>query len=181
MWQQWFIPNAKTRADRKMALSKRSSYQIRLLQAIGILFAAPFLVGTFGFAVRLANVYSRTGYLSISILQYLSAGLLTFGLALGILGSTFALTSRSFCARMLWTALTLFGLSHVILGLVTRRAFENAVISHTSSATIFLLPAGLWACSVWLAVKAHSADKVELQSIETQLTNEEQPLPLSQP
>lgn|GEM_PF-1643600 len=163
-------------------LSSHPALSTRLLQATGILFAIPFLVGTFGFAVKLVNVSSRTGYFSISMLQCLSAGLLTFGLALGIFGSTFALTSRSFCARMLWTALTLFGFSHVILGLVTRRAFENAVTSHTSSAAIFLIPAGLWACSVWLAVKAHGTDKPELQSFETQpTTNEEQPQPLSQP
>ncbi len=167
-----------------MTLSERSYQQainIRLLQAMGILFAIPFLAGTFGLASRLVDVYSRAGHISISTLQCLSAGLLTFGLALGILGSTFALTTSSFCMRMLWTALTLFGFSHVILSFVTRRAFENAITSHTASTVIFLIPAGLWVCSVWLAVKAQSAEKSEFQSAETQPTNQEQPLPLSQP
>lgn len=149
----------------------------RLWQAIGIAAALPFLFGAISLTAKLVGLPSAAGYLSIG--QLLGSALFAFGISLGLLGSTFALSSHSTHTRTLWSALTLFGCSHVVLGVVVRRTIQGSVAGSGLSIAPFLLPAALWALSVLLAIKAHGG--AENPGPAAQNATEEQQPPLSQP
>lgn len=158
--------------------AKSSRPRVRILRVAGIALAAPFLLGAVEMGLKLVRLPTPAGYLTVA--QLLGSGLLAFGLAIGILGSSFALTTRSPHSRRLWSALTLFGGSHVLLAFAARRSVERLTTGDGMPLLPFAIPAAMWACSVLLAVRAHGAEP-ENPAKHTAEPKEEQPQPLSRP
>lgn len=102
--------------------------------------------------------------------QMLGAFLFSFGLAMGIVGATFALTSRTPNRRVLCTAITLFGISHMLFGLYVRHAIEAATVFSTPPVIPMFVPMALWAYSVVLAFRAPRAGKPVAAASETPTT-----------
>ncbi len=149
----------------------------RLWQAAGMVIALPFLVGAVELTVKLVRLPSEAGYLTMA--QMLGSALFSFGISLGILGTAFALTSKSLHTRTLYAALTLFGCSHVVMGFVVRRSIEESISGNGLSLLPFIIPAVLWVCSVLLAIKAHGSEPSTPAPAEEPTA--EQQLPLSRP
>lgn len=136
--------------------TKSRPLSTRLWRVLGAVAALPFLSGAAVIALRLVRTDGPVGYITMG--RLLGSALFAFGMSLGLIGSVFALTSRSRYTRTLWAALTLFGCSHLILGFAAMRTVERITAGAGPSVVPFLAPAALWACSVGLALKAHGDD-----------------------
>lgn len=144
---------------------------------VAIPLAAPFVVGAVILTWKLVGLPPTAGRFAVANL--LGSALFSFGLALSVLGSVWALISTSACRRTLGTATALFGCSHLVLGLIIRRSIVQVTSGAETSLLPVAIPVALWAYSVWLAVKA-PALSVSPAEGEEQAT-EEQLQPLSQP
>jgi hypothetical protein len=158
--------------------AKGSRPGVRILRVVGVALAAPFLLGALDIGLKLVKLPAPTGYLTMA--QLLGSGLLAFGLAIGILGSSFALTARSPQSRRLWSALTLFGCSHVLLAFAARRSVERLTTGDGMPLLPFAIPGAMWVCSVLLAVRAHGSEQPG-PAMHKAESMEERPQPLSQP
>ena len=164
------------------AMRQRSEFSgswVWLVRLAVTLIALPFLVGAVSLGWQLAHLPNTAGHLATA--QLLGAALFTFGLFLGLVGAAFTLTSTPGHRRILGTAVTLFGCAHVLFGFYVRRAIESSVISTNPVLLPLVIPAALWACSVWLAVRAPGLAASESEETPKKEATEEQPQPLSRP
>jgi len=153
---------------------RRRCLGLLTLRLAGPALALPFLVGGVVLAWELNRLPSSAGQLATS--QLLSAMLFAFGFFMGLLGAASSVTARTPGGRVLDTAMTLFGCSHIILSFAIRRSAEASVFGNTTPIAPFVLPIALWAYSVWLAVRAHGLDS----QADDSATSAEQQQPLSQ-
>jgi predicted transporter len=124
----------------------------RLALTGAIAVALPFVVGAVLLAQRLIDLPDTAGHLARA--QVLGAGLFAFGIALGVVGAAFALTSRARHRRVLGTALTLFGVSHVLLGIYVPRAIEASATGSEPPLIPLIALLALWVYSAILAFRA---------------------------
>ena len=142
----------------------------------GAIVALPFLIGALSLALRLVGLPNTAGHLARA--QILGAGLFAFGIALGIIGAVFTLASRARHRRVLGTALTLFGLSHVLFGAYVRRAIEASATRSDPPIVPLIALLALWAYSAVLALRVPGLAAQAARATEEE-PKAEQPLPLS--
>ncbi len=140
--------------------------------------AAPFVAGAASLWWKLSHLPGTAGHLARA--QILGAALFAFGVGLGIIGATFALTAGAVHRRVLCMALTLFGLSHVIFGLYVRHAIEATTTNSEPPLLPIVVPVALWAYSVVLAFRAPRL-AAEQRAMAQEAIKEEQPQLLSRP
>ena len=160
---------AKTKGRERVAWA-------RLGLVAAVVIAAPFLVGAGALWWKLWHLPSMAGHLARA--QVLGAALFAFGIGLGIIGAAFTLSARTVHRRVLCTALTLFGLSHVVFGFYVRYAIEATTINSDPPTLPVVIPVALWAYSVLLAFRAPRLAAAQKPEPEEEV-KEEQPQLLS--
>ncbi len=144
------------------------SVGVRLIEVLATVIALLLAFGAVLLLWRFWHLPVTSGQLMRA--QVLGAFLFSFGLATGIVGAAFALTSRTPNRRVLCTAVTLFAISHMMFGLYVRHAIEAAAIYSTPPILPMLVPMALWAYSVVLAFRAPRAGKPLAAASETPTT-----------
>lgn len=144
------------------------SATVRLLEALATVVALLLALGAVNLLWLLWHLPVTSGQLMRA--QVLGAFLFSFGLAMGVIGSTFAITSRTPSRRILCAAITLFGISHMLFGLYVRHAIEAATIHSTPPIVPMFVPMVLWAYSVVLALRAPKAGMPKAAVSETPAT-----------
>lgn len=149
---------------------------------LALLVAVPFAVGAAVLGWNLLNQPATAGQLAKTSL--LQSHLFAFGFALGLVGAAVAVTTTSPQRRVLGTAATLFGCSHILLGFIGHRVIVSYLANADVSLLPFLVPTLLWFYSVWLAIRSpgvKGSPESEKQDAEQSPSSEEQPQLLSQP
>ena len=150
----------------------------KLGQAAAVVVAAPFLAGAGSLWWKLGHLPGAAGHLAKA--QVLGAALFAFGVGLGIIGAAFTLAARTLHRRTLCTALTLFGLSHILFGFYVRYAIEATATNSQPPTLPVVIPVALWAYSVLLAFKAPRLAAAQKAKAEEEVS-QEQPQLLSRP
>lgn len=152
---------------------------IRLGQAVAVLAAAPFLIGAVPLWIKLAHLEITAGSPAAS--QLLGSALFATGVGLGIIGSAFALSAGAVQKRVFCTALTLFGLAYVLLGLYMREAVEAGRAGSAARALLAAAVAVVVGYSLVLVLRLPKIAAEQKAEHDGEKVNEEQPQALSPP